>query len=205
MPRIMDEALIPLYVDGEMVHLFSCSPFGLEEMALGWLYEAQRIASAEEVASIAVRDDRIDVVTCGGLLPAVTLAQAADNLAAVEPWEDFGDEDARQLLSRLFSAADTFGCHAVGGLAPDGELIVREDIGRHNAMDKVAGAFLKRGDRPRALVSTGRLSLDMTVKAALIGASVVVTRKYPGTLSLGVMQRIGLRAFSGNGDEFTTL
>lgn len=205
MPRIMDEALIPLYVDGEMVHLFSCSPFGLEEMALGWLYEAQRIASAEEVASIAVRDDRIDVVTRGGLLPAVTLAQAADNLAAVEPWEDFGDEDARQLLSRLFSAADTFGCHAVGGLAPDGELIVREDIGRHNAMDKVAGAFLKRGDRPRALVSTGRLSLDMTVKAALIGASVVVTRKYPGTLSLGVMQRIGLRAFSGNGDEFTTL
>ena len=205
MPRIMDEALIPLYVDGEMVHLFSCSPFGLEEMALGWLYEAQRIASAEEVASIAVRDDRIDVVTRGGLLPAVTLAQAADNLAAVEPWEDFGDEDARQLLSRLFSAADTFGCHAVGGLAPDGELIVREDIGRHNAMDKVAGAFLKRGDRPRALVSTGRLSLDMTVKAALIGASVVVTRKYPGTLSLGVMQRIGLRAFSGNGDEFTAL
>ena len=205
MPRIMDEALIPLYVDGEMVHLFSCSPFGLEEMALGWLYEAQRIASAEEVASIAVRDDRIDVVTRGGLLPAVTLAQAADNLAAVEPWEDFGGEDARQLLSRLFSAADTFGCHAVGGLAPDGELIVREDIGRHNAMDKVAGAFLKRGDRPRALVSTGRLSLDMTVKAALIGASVVVTRKYPGTLSLGVMQRIGLRAFSGNGDEFTTL
>ena len=205
MPRIMDEALIPLYVDGEMVHLFSCSPFGLEEMALGWLYEAQRIASAEEVASIAVRDDRIDVVTRGGLLPAVTLAQAADNLAAVEPWEDFCDEDARQLLSRLFSAADTFGCHAVGGLAPDGELIVREDIGRHNAMDKVAGAFLKRGDRPRALVSTGRLSLDMTVKAALIGASVVVTRKYPGTLSLGVMQRIGLRAFSGNGDEFTTL
>ena len=205
MPRIMDEALIPLYVDGEMVHLFSCSPFGLEEMALGWLYEARRIASAEEVASIAVRDDRIDVVTRGGLLPAVTLAQAADNLAAVEPWEDFGDEDARQLLSRLFSAADTFGCHAVGGLAPDGELIVREDIGRHNAMDKVAGAFLKRGDRPRALVSTGRLSLDMTVKAALIGASVVVTRKYPGTLSLGVMQRIGLRAFSGNGDEFTTL
>lgn len=205
MPRIMDEALIPLYVDGEMVHLFSCSPFGLEEMALGWLYEAQRIASAEEVASIAVRDDRIDVVTRGGMLPAVTLAQAADNLAAVEPWEDFGGEDARQLLSRLFSAADTFGCHAVGGLAPDGELIVREDIGRHNAMDKVAGAFLKRGDRPRALVSTGRLSLDMTVKAALIGASVVVTRKYPGTLSLGVMQRIGLRAFSGNGDEFTTL
>ncbi len=205
MPRIMDEALIPLYVDGEMVHLFSCSPFGLEEMALGWLYEAQRIASAEEVASIAVRDDRIDVVTRGGMLPAVTLAQAADNLAAVEPWENFGDEDARQLLSRLFSAADTFGCHAVGGLAPDGELIVREDIGRHNAMDKVAGAFLKRGDRPRALVSTGRLSLDMTVKAALIGASVVVTRKYPGTLSLGVMQRIGLRAFSGNGDEFTTL
>ncbi len=201
----MDEALIPLYVDGEMVHLFSCSPFGLEEMALGWLYEAQRIASAEEVASIAVRDDRIDVVTRGGMLPAVTLAQAADNLAAVEPWENFGDEDARQLLSRLFSAADTFGCHAVGGLAPDGELIVREDIGRHNAMDKVAGAFLKRGDRPRALVSTGRLSLDMTVKAALIGASVVVTRKYPGTLSLGVMQRIGLRAFSGNGDEFTTL
>lgn len=205
MPKVMDEALIPLYVDGEMIHLFSCSPFGLEEMALGWLFEAQRIAAAEDVISVDVRADRIDVTTRGGLLPATTLAQAAEVLPAVEPWKDFCSEDARQLLSRLFAAADTFGCHAVGGLTADGELIVREDIGRHNAMDKVAGMFLKRGDRPRALVSTGRLSLDMTVKAALIGASVVVTRKYPGTLSLGVMQRIGLRAFSGNGDEFTTL
>ena len=46
-------------------------------------------------------------------------------------------------------------------------------------------------------------SLDMTVKAALLDAGVVVTRKYPGTLSLGVMQKIGMRAFSGSGEEFT--
>lgn len=205
MPKVMDEALIPLYVDGKMVHLFSCSPFGLEELALGWLFEMQRISSADDVREIRVQSDRIDVATRSGLLPATTLAQAAEGLKDVRPWTEFSGDDARELLGRLFAAADTFGCHAVGGLAPNGELVVCEDIGRHNAMDKVAGVFLKRGDRPRALVSTGRLSLDMTVKASLIGASVVVTRKYPGTLSLGVMQRIGLRAFSGNGDEFTGL
>ena len=203
MPKVMDEALIPMYVDGAFVHLFSCSPFGHEEMAVGWLYEAQRIASMNDIVSVTVTPERIDVTTAHGLLPAVTLDQAADRLSPVTPRPDFTGDDARTLLGRLFAAADTFGCHAVGGLRANGELIVHEDIGRHNAMDKVAGSFLALGEKPVALVSTGRLSLDMTVKAALLDAGVVVTRKYPGTLSLGVMGRIGLRAFSGSGDEFT--
>ena len=203
MPKVMEEALIPLYVDGEAVHLFSCSPTGLTEMAVGWLYEAQRIRSMEDIADVQATTERIDVTTRSGLLPTRTLAQAAEAFQPVTRWPEFTGEDARTLLTRLFAAADTFGCHAVGGLSESGELIVYEDIGRHNAMDKVAGRFLAMGEKPRALVSTGRLSLDMTVKAALLDAGVVVTRKYPGTLSLGVMQRIGLRAFNGNGDEFT--
>lgn len=200
--KVMQEALIHLRVDGQVIHTFSCSPFGLEELALGWLYDARRICCADDVLSIAVSGNEIDVRTRSGLKPAQSLAAMADALEPVPAWEDFSGEDAQALLQRLFAAADTFGCHAVGGLSHAGELIVREDIGRHNAMDKVAGYFLAKGEHPRALVSTGRLSLDMTVKSAHLGASVVVTRKYPGTLSLGVMNRIGLRVFSGKGEEF---
>ena len=198
----MEEALLFLRVDGEVIHTFSCSPFGLEELALGWLYDARRITAADDVTSVTVEGNEINVHTRNGLKPAQTLPAMADALDPVPAWPDFSGEDAQTLLQRLFAAADTFGCHAVGGLSASGELIVREDIGRHNAMDKVAGYFLKKGEHPRALVSTGRLSLDMTVKSAHLGASVVVTRKYPGTLSLRIMNRIGLRVFSGKGEEF---
>ena len=203
MPMVMEEVLIPMYADGAFVHLFSCSPFGHEEMAVGWLYASGRITSMDDIVSVSVTPERIDVTTAHGLLPAATLDKAAEKLQPVTPRPDFTGDDACELLARLFAAADTFGCHAVGGLRKNGELYVYEDIGRHNAMDKVAGRFLALGEKPAALVSTGRLSLDMTVKAALLDAGVVVTRKYPGTLSLGVMQKIGMRAFSGSGEEFT--
>jgi FdhD protein len=92
--------------------------------------------------------------------------------------------------------AATGGLHATGLFTADGELLcVREDVGRHNAMDKVIGwAFL--ADRlplgESVLCVSGRLSFELVQKAAVAGCPVVVAVGAPSSLAVSVGQDRGI-------------
>jgi FdhD protein len=96
------------------------------------------------------------------------------------------------LPDRLRTAQPTFGAtgglHATGLFTAAGELLVaREDVGRHNAMDKVVGWAFGRGLLPLAesvLCVSGRLSFELVQKAAVAGAPVVVAVGAPSTLAV---------------------
>jgi len=82
----------------------------------------------------------------------------------------------------------TGGLHATGLFAADGELeLVREDVGRHNAMDKVIGAALLDGRVPlheRILCVSGRLAFELVQKAAVAGAPILVGVGAPTSLAI---------------------
>jgi FdhD protein len=114
-----------------------------------------------------------------------------------------------ELPERLRAAQPTFaatgGLHATGLFAVDGELlVVREDVGRHNAMDKVVGWAFGRGLLPLAdkiLCVSGRLSFELVQKAAVAGCPVLVAVGAPSTLAVELARdrRVTLCGFVRNG------
>jgi FdhD protein len=120
-------------------------------------------------------------------LDAVEAAGAVDALRAHQPLHDL-----------------THAVHAAGFYVPgQGIVAAREDVGRHNALDKLIGAMLRAENDPArgAIVITSRVSVEMVQKAALAGCPVLVAASAPTAHALRLAEAAGLTvaAFARNG------
>jgi formate dehydrogenase accessory protein FdhD len=82
--------------------------------------------------------------------------------------------------------------HAAALMCTDGNFIVREDVGRHNAIDKAVGAALRAGSRPHSLLVTSRASYEVVHKAAEVGCALVAAISAPTALALQLAQQAGV-------------
>jgi FdhD protein len=105
-----------------------------------------------------------------------------------------GLPDSLRAAQRAFEA--TGGLHAAGLFSPDGELVaIREDVGRHNALDKVIGSQYVAGRLPlhdRLLMVSGRVSFEIVQKAAVAGIPIVAAVSAPSSLGIDAAERLGV-------------
>ncbi|MEX2184007.1 MAG: formate dehydrogenase accessory sulfurtransferase FdhD [Chloroflexota bacterium] len=91
---------------------------------------------------------------------------------------------------------ETGGLHAAALFSPAGELIaIREDVGRHNAIDKLVGSQLLAGALPlhdRILMVSGRVSFEIVQKAAVAGVPIVCAVSAPSDLAIETAERLGV-------------
>jgi FdhD protein len=208
------EEPLEIRVDGEALAVTMRTPGHDEELALGFLYGEGLIDGPR--AAGPTRDLAANVVEVEGPLTGSPSTRrfytssscgvcgkgALDEVAVhCDPLPE-GPRITRALLARLPDLLEqpsfehTGGLHATGLFAPTGELlIVREDVGRHNAMDKVIGRALVDGLVPlrgRILCVSGRLSFELVQKAAVAGAPILVGVGAPSSLAVSLAGDRGL-------------
>jgi FdhD protein len=208
------EEPLELRVDGRPLTITMRTPGQDEELALGFLYGEGLIdgprqagptedfaANIVEVHGPLSRDPgerRFYTTSSCGVCGKGALEEVAVHSA---PLPD-GPVIARTLLAGLPdhlvqpAFERTGGVHATGLFTADGELLLaREDVGRHNAMDKVIGRAVLDRLTPlheRILCVSGRLSFELVQKAAVAGAPILVGVGAPSSLAISLADDRGM-------------
>ncbi|HWK28028.1 MAG TPA: formate dehydrogenase accessory sulfurtransferase FdhD [Solirubrobacter sp.] len=208
------EEPLEIRVGGRPLAVTMRTPGDDEELALGFLYGEGLIDSIRPAGLTA--DLAVNTIEVGGPLAREPSARsfyttsscgvcgkgALEEVAVHAPPLPDGPVVPRALLADLPNRLHqpgferTGGLHATGLFDAAGQLLcVREDVGRHNAMDKVVGHALRSGWLPlhgHVLCVSGRLSFELVQKAAVAGAPILVGVSAPTSLAVSLARDRGL-------------
>jgi FdhD protein len=206
---VAQEMAAAIFINGRHAMTAMLSPVMLEEFVTGFLHTEQIIKNAGEIESIRIEKNRISVLTtdpfrtagakktvlsgCGGSVSYID----AEKLPQIRSEITFGSSVISAVAQEVLASdlhAETAGIHIVA-LADERGVIVRaEDIGRHNALDRVIGHGLRNGvDFTRTFaVTSGRVSSEMVRKCLIAGIPVIVSCGATTTLAVEIAEKNGL-------------
>ena len=203
--EVVEEALSCISVNGEELATFMCSPTNLDQLAIGFLYNEGLIDSYDEVASVHISESscvdifltheirrperKIITAGCGGGVTFDDLSGEHDPLASSLTADP---ETLAALMKSLHAGAELYrrsrGIHTAVLASGKDVLLQVEDVGRHNCIDKLAGAALQANipTRDRILLSSGRISSEMLNKARRMEIPLICSRTSPTSLSIAL-------------------
>jgi FdhD protein len=207
--EVVEEIPIALFINGRHSMTAMMSPVNLEDFVTGYLFTEQIIKNVDEIESIKIEKNRISVITknlfkvlgpkktilsgCGGSTSFIDV----EKLPKIH--SDFSIS-AGTITTALRSVLDsdihrtTGGFHMVALLDTQRVISVAEDIGRHNAVDRIIGHALRNGiDLSKTFViSSGRISSEMVRKCLTANIPIIVSRSATTTLSVDIANKTGL-------------
>jgi FdhD protein len=207
--EVIEEVPIALFVNGRHAMTAMMSPVQLEEFVTGYLFTEQIIKGVNEIESIRIEKNRISVITknlfkvlgpkktilsgCGGSTSYIDAEKLPKITSDLVITTGKINESIRDVLSSDLHRT-TGGIHVVALLDAEKVILVSEDIGRHNAVDRVIGYGLRAGiDFSRTfIVSSGRISSEMVRKCLIANIPMIISRSATTTLSVEIAEKTGL-------------
>jgi FdhD protein len=219
---IPEETAVAFTYNGSSYAVMMATPQDFEDFAVGFSLTEGIIRSPAEIEALEIIEEPIGVElrmrliephatafrerrrylagpTGCGLCGIETLSEAMRTPTAVADTSTFTPKEIMAALDELAGLqAINAMTHAVHGAAlyrrGEGLIALREDVGRHNALDKLAGALARRGIPGRGGVGvlTSRLSVELVQKAAAIGIPVLVAVSAPTALAVRTAEACGI-------------
>lgn len=220
---LLQEHLLEVRLDGVSVLRLACTPVHTAELVLGRLLSEGFISTAQEIASVAISED---CCTAEVMRKEPQKGAAGDTLLTVDTTGNWGaralgdamkhepivwrrqwvEELCRQLECEMPLYGKTHSIHSCYLWCAGKVCFAAEDIGRHNAMDKVIGHILRYGIDARqcAIYTTGRMPVDMVRKAIRAGVPLLAGRKSPTVDGIALAKEYGLTLIGrARGGELT--
>lgn len=215
--QVVREVPITLFLNGKEFVTMVCSPQGLEELTVGFLCSEGLLQTPDDLKSLKVDQENgivyIEAVEgeseakflkrnitscCGRGRPVFYFVNDAKSMNKVStkllvtPGQVWDLSDRLEQMSVLFK--ETGGVHNAALCAPTEVILFYEDVGRHNAVDKIFGrAFLNRIPlEDKILVFSGRISSEIVIKVGKMGLPVIISRSAPTDLGLEMAQKLGI-------------
>ncbi|MCX7857870.1 MAG: formate dehydrogenase accessory sulfurtransferase FdhD [Deltaproteobacteria bacterium] len=204
------EVSLTLYVNGYEMITIQCTPVKTNFLIVGFLFFENLIKKIEDVLVLGLCDDekivnvriknaefnlkKTKVLTsgCGGGSVFQTDLQKIESSITV------GVKQIPFLMKSFQEKAELFkisgGVHASALADTNQILIIAEDVGRHNTVDKIMGECLFRNVDPKdkILLTTGRVSSEMLIKASKMGVPIVISRHSPTARAFTMAQEAGI-------------
>lgn len=207
---IVNEIPLTVYLNDSELATLICSPGGHNELAAGFLLSEGLVREPSDINEITFNEEdgliwvetnrpvpeaenflRRQIASCCGKGRALLyFVNDARQLEPVQSAYQFTAPDILRLIGLLDKSSDAFrltgGVHSAALADKKDLLVICEDIGRHNAVDKVMGyAFLNRiNTNDKCLLLSGRVSSEILIKAARTGLPLVVSRSAPTFLAV---------------------
>ena len=219
---IAEEIPVEIGFNGTAWTVMMATPADIEDLAIGLALTEGAVASGRDIDGVDIRQwpegltadiqlapnllrtERVhrralDGRTGCGLCGIERLADLQAPPPALPPAPAIGAKIIRAALDALpdhqILNRETRSVHAAAWCRLDGSIaLVREDVGRHNALDKLAGARLRRGepDDSGFVVMSSRCSFELVFKAARMRAALLATQSAPTGRALDLAQQLGL-------------
>lgn len=220
--QVAEETAIALTYNGGTYLVMMATPQDLQDFAIGFSLNEGIVQSADEIGSVEVveLDDGIELrmwlaseratrisqrrrhiagPTGCGICGLESIAEAVRPAAIVPPGRSFAP---REIMTAMAAMAplqalniETRSVHAAAYWTPlRGVVALREDVGRHNALDKLAGAIAQHNVAidDGIVLLTSRVSVEMVQKSAAMGASMVVAVSAPTALAVRMADAAGI-------------
>jgi FdhD protein len=208
--HVPSEMELAIYLNLKELVTILCTPTKLNFLIVGFLYAEgiisglsdvalMRVCEEESMADVRLSNPEYELPTqrkltsgCGGGATFTTQAQRVDSDLVATPTEVL--LLMKQLQEQMELYRFSGGVHASALADTRNLLVVAEDIGRHNTLDKIQGECLLRGlsTRDGLLLSTGRVSSEMLLKAARMQVPVVVSRHSPTGSAVSLARELGI-------------